>query len=257
LQLMVRALQAGVPVLVWVIMLVGPAVACAALGMNYTLVDFIQDESQELKHRVDCYNYFGTFSKAMLSMFEVTFASWVPICRFLHGRVDERVALFIMGWKLVVGVAVLRVVYGVFLHVTFRCVHANEELLIAQKLREDRKYRARIFDIFTRFDVTGSGGLSWEEFRRIANDERINALLCAMDLDIKDAELVFLLANPDGGEMTPDEMMDGFSKLKGFARAVDVGSVLHEQRKSIENQAIISEQLAKTLGKIEKSMKRS
>jgi len=121
LQLMVRALGAGAPVLIWVLVLVGPTLACFALAMNYMLVDFLADESKPMKDRVDCFNFFGTFSNAFLSMFEVTFANWVPICRFLHKNVDERYALFFMGWKLGRGIAVLHIIYGVFLHVTVRC----------------------------------------------------------------------------------------------------------------------------------------
>jgi len=234
LQLMVKALSAGVPVLIWVIILVGPVIACCSLGLVYTLIDYIEDDSLPIDVRVVCYNYFGTFSKAMLSMFEVTFGNWVPICRFLYKNVDERFALFFIAWKLVVGVAVLRVIYGVFLHVTFRCVHANEELLIAQKIRADKKYRDKIYDIFRRFETSGSGGLSWDEFSKITEDEKVSALLGALDLDIKDAKLVFELANLEGDELSPEEMIEGFGKLKGTARSVDIGNLLSMHRKSME-----------------------
>jgi len=233
LQLMVRALQGGLPVLLWVVLLMGPLLACTALFMTYTLGDFINDDTQKLEDRIKVFHYFGTFSRAFLSMFEVTFGSWVPICRFLQQKVDERFALFFMAHQLCIGIAVLRIVYGVFLHVTFRCVHNNEELLIAQKMRAEKKFNQKIHGIFKRFDTSGSGGLSWPEFLKIAEDERVKTLLSALDIDLADAETIFKLSNLEGDELSPDEMINGFSKLKGFAKSVDVGQMLSRQTASL------------------------
>merc|ERR1712100_954055 len=89
LQLMVRGIKAAIHVVVWVVVLVFPMMACCALGSNYLLEDFMKDEAILKKTRLDCYEYFGTFSKAMISMFEVTFGNWVPICRFMSSNVDS------------------------------------------------------------------------------------------------------------------------------------------------------------------------
>jgi len=164
----------------------------------------------------------------------VTFGNWVPICRFLHRHVDERFALFFMFYQLSMGIAVLRIIYGVFLHVTFRCATADEDLMIAQKAREEKRYEKTIHGIFKKFDTTGDGQLSKTEFREIAKDVRVQTLLAAMGLDIHDAEIVFDLATSEVDEISAAEMVFGFSKLKGNARSVDVGALLAQQQISID-----------------------
>jgi len=252
LQLMVRALQSGAPVLIWVVFLLGPAIACVALGMNYTLSEFIADDSKPMMDRIECYKYFGTFTKAMLSMFEVTFGNWVPICRFLHAKVDERFAIFFMCYQMGMGIACLRIIYGVFLHVTFRCATADEDLMIAQRFREEKRFAKQINDLFNKFDSSGDGSLSKDEFHEIAEDIRVKTLLSAMDLDIQQADLIFQLSCPDGkDELTAQEMVEGFSRLKGFARSTSVQELLHREEKAqmcIDKLMSLTHQIATKVG---------
>jgi len=155
-------------------------------------------------------------------MFEVTFASWVPIARFLYNHVDERFALFFMGYKLVMGIAVLRIIYGVFLHVTFACATNDEEVVIAKKNRENAQYAERMHEIFQQFDSSGDGYLTKDEFLQIVVDPRVKTLLSALELEINDAELVFDLTDDGDGKVGAEEMVYSFSRLKGAARSVDV-----------------------------------
>jgi len=252
LQLMVRALRAGAPVLIWVFFLIGPAISCVALFMTYALGDFIVDETKPRQDRIECFNYFGTFTKSFLSIFEVTFANWVPICRFLYGKVDERFALFFMGYKLGMGIAVLRIVYGVFLHVTFRCAVDDESLMIAQKNREQKHFSKRIRTLFTKFDTSGNGFLSKEEFHRCAKDARVQTLLSAMDLPFFEPDLVFELCCAEGSdELTADQMIYGFSHLKGFARSTSIAELLHRETKAndkLDKLVILTSQMATKIG---------
>jgi len=252
LQLMVRALQSGAPVLIWVVFLLGPAIACVALGMNYILSDFIADVSKPIKDRIECYQYFGTFSKSMLSMFEVTFGNWVPICRLLYGKIDERFAIFFMCYQMGMGIACLRIIYGVFLHVTFRCASADEDLMIAQRLREEKRFAKQIKDLFVKFDTSGDGFLSKDEFHEIQEDMRVKTLLSAMDLDVQQADLIFQLSCPDGkDELSAQEMVDGFSRLKGYSRSTGVADLLQRERKAqicIDKLMSLTYQIATKVG---------
>merc|ERR1719231_1473328 len=108
----------------------------------------MDDETKPESDRLQCYEFFGTFTRAMLSMFEATFANWVPICRFLYSKVSQKFALFYMAYKLVVGIAVLRIIYGVFLHVTFACATADDETVVNQKKREIKQYERKMEAFF-------------------------------------------------------------------------------------------------------------
>lgn len=220
--LMVRGIRASFAVLLWVVVLVFPILTCCALGMNYILSDFIKDTSNPIDVRNKAYEYYGTYTGSLLSMFEVTFASWMPICRFLYHNVDEKFAIFFMSYKLVMGIAVVRIIYGVFLHVTFSCAASDDEALIAKKQREAGKYAKKMNKLFNALDQEGDGFLDKDEFMQIIQDPRMISLLSALELEIHDAELVFDLTDDGDGKMSADEMAFGFSRLKGNARSVDI-----------------------------------
>merc|ERR1719272_114207 len=167
-------------------------------------------------------------------MFEVTFSSWVPICRFLYTNVNEKFAIFFIAYQLVMGIAVLRIIYGVFLHVTFACATSDDETVIAKKKRENKKYAERMHALFQKFDASGDGYLTRTEFRQIGQDPRIKNWLSAMDLELHDAELVFDLADDGDGQLSAKEMVYGFSRLKGTARSIDIWALISLVRKSIE-----------------------
>lgn len=155
-------------------------------------------------------------------MFEVTFANWVIICRFLYENVDEKYALFFVGYKLVMGIAVLRIMYAVFMHVTFECAASDEETILARKKREESKYAAQIRKVLKQFDSSGDGQLSRDEFLEIIQDVRVRTLLSALGIDIHDAHLVFDLTDDGDGTIGANEMVKGFRRLKGWARSLDL-----------------------------------
>lgn len=233
LHLMVRGIKAALPVLIWVVVLVFPALACCGLGINYLLVDFIQDPSNPLEDRVECFTYFGTFTKSILSMFEVTFGNWVIICRFLYSRVDVKFAFFFMAYQLVMGIAVIRIIYGVFLHVTFACATSDDDTLIAKKNRENKKFAEKMHALFQKFDASGDGSLTREEFHEIASNPLVKTWLSTMDLELTDTDLVFDLADGGDGQMNANEMVYGFSRLKGTARSIDIWALISLVRKAV------------------------
>jgi voltage-gated sodium channel len=232
LNLMVKGIKSGLPVIIWVMVLVFPVLSCCGLGMNYMLVDFMLDEENEMAHRKSCYAYFGTFTKSLLTMFEVTFGSWVPVTRFLFSNVDERFAIFFMLYRLIIGIGVLRVIYGVFLHVTFECATNDEDIVLAQKTREDKRFDQRMRALFHKFDVSGDGVLTRSEFSAILHNPRVKTLLSAMELDIDNPDLVFDLADDGDGQMNAEEMANSFGKLKGSARSMDIWELINLSRKN-------------------------
>jgi hypothetical protein len=252
LHLMVRGIKAATPVLIWVVVLVFPALACCALGMNYLLVEFMQDTGNELSEREQCFKYFGTFTKAMLSMFEVTFGNWVPVARFLVNAVDAKFAMFFMTYQLVMGIAVLRIIYGVFLHVTFACATSDDETLIAKKKRENKKFAEKMHALFSKFDAEGDGYLSREEFREIAKNPLVKTWLSAMDLEMTDTDLVFDLADGGDNKMNAKEMVFGFSRLKGTARSIDIWALISLVRRCVHEIEKLSNTETKELRELKK-----
>merc|ERR1719265_417139 len=160
-------------------------------------------------------------------MFEITFGNWVPICRFMHTNIGGNVALAFLIYRILVGIAFLRIVYSVFLHVTLSCAEKDEELMVRKKAREIKKFANRMYALFKSIDTSGDGTLTKEEFCRFIQNEHVKHLLATMELDVHDGELVYNLidVNKDGN-VPAEEMVKGFARLKGSARNVDIAALI-------------------------------
>merc|ERR1712100_902272 len=85
--------------------------------------------------------------------------------------------------------------------------------------------------LFAEADDSGDGFLSEDEFRAVIEDVRVKAWLQAMELDIRDAELVFALVDDGDHRISAAELVHGFSRLKGTARSLDMVTLMSETRR--------------------------
>merc|ERR1712113_750939 len=117
--------------------------------------------------------YFGTFSKAFLTMFEITFANWIPAGRTLTENVSEWFLIFVLGHKFTVGFAVVMVITGVFLQETFKVALNDDFIMLQQKERDIKTHKFKMSKLFSIADADGSGFLDREEFVAIMSDAKV------------------------------------------------------------------------------------
>jgi hypothetical protein len=79
LQLLIKCLAASVDMLFWSVGLLAFFQCVAGMIISNLAQDYINDEHADL----------DTFSRAILTMFEVLFANWSPACRVLVENVSE------------------------------------------------------------------------------------------------------------------------------------------------------------------------
>merc|ERR1719353_1089483 len=115
-----------------------------ALFLNQWMIGeggYFHDESQPLDERQKLYEYFGTFTRAMLSMFEITLANWPPICRLLSEEVTEWFMVLCVIHKLTIGFAVVGVINGVFMQETFKVASSDDVIMVRQKAKAMQRHR--------------------------------------------------------------------------------------------------------------------
>ena len=88
-----------------------------ALLLNQVLMGMVFDsgshytpEEQEL-----LFKYFGTFPRAMLTMFQFTLGTWAEVGRLLQETVSPNFNIFTILHKVIVGFACIGVINGVFM----------------------------------------------------------------------------------------------------------------------------------------------
>eukprot|EP00929_Paragymnodinium_shiwhaense_P103176 TRINITY_DN6648_c0_g4_i1.p1 TRINITY_DN6648_c0_g4~~TRINITY_DN6648_c0_g4_i1.p1 ORF type:complete len:638 (-),score=73.37 TRINITY_DN6648_c0_g4_i1:28-1941(-) len=228
LHLLVHSLLACMSAFCWSMILLLLVMCVCALAVSWALESILEDESRPLEQKQELFRYFGTFSRGMLSMYEITLGNWVPITRFLTDEVSEMYSLLVMLYRAFVGFAVLKVIGGIFLHETFRVAASDDDIMIMQRERAVRKHSQRMMTLLREADDSDDGYLSLQEFRDILTDARVQKWLAAQEIEVKDADLVFQMVDDEGDQrLSPEELVRGFARLKGPAKSMDLAAVIH------------------------------
>jgi len=92
--LIVRSITACVNALLWSLTLLALLQTCVGLGLFQVLHKFLEDSSKDLKSRKLVFEYFGTFGRTIVTMYEISVGNWAPVCRLLMEEVSEWFGLF-------------------------------------------------------------------------------------------------------------------------------------------------------------------
>eukprot|EP00439_Symbiodinium_sp_Y106_P069598 s695_g12.t1 len=209
--LMTTAIRSSFMVLGWTIALLFVCQMLFALIVQQFLYGFYFDENADAagkEAQLRVFEYFGTFTRALLSLFEMTLANWPPVCLF-H--------------KLTMGFAVVGVINGVLMQETFKVAHMDDTVMVREKQRAMRTHVSKMSALFHDADTSGDGRLDIEEFKTILQHYEVKIWLAAMDLDVSDVEELFDMLDTGGdGRLSAEELVNGVSRLRGAARAMDM-----------------------------------
>jgi hypothetical protein len=224
--LILTAIKGSLSVLAWSSLLLFAFLLLFALGLNQTLVTYIENPRVKSVNKETAFRYFGTFSRSILSMFELTLGNWVPINRFLIEEVNEWFIWFALLFKLTFGFAVVAVINGCFIKETFKAAEQDDELMIRQKQQEAKMHVRKMTKFLALADSSGEGRVSESEFIRVLKNDEVKQWLAAQGLDPSDAHSLFLLMDDGSGELTAEELVHGVASLKGPARSLDLARLI-------------------------------
>merc|ERR1711957_258102 len=143
----------------------------------------------------------------MVTLFEVTLANWVRVCRLLMQNVSPYWSIFFITYKCVMGFAVMKVISGVFMHETFQAAASDDDIMVLQRRRIMRIHRMRMQKLFMTAETEGDNQLSFEKLAEAVSRPEVRTWLLAQELDIRDVELLFYLIDEDqSGTLTLDEL---------------------------------------------------
>merc|ERR1712228_1028056 len=140
--------------------------------------------------------------------------------------VNEGFMIFILMYRIVMGLAVVGVINAVFMQETFKVVNNDSEIMVMMKTRAISQHKRRMQELFDIADTDGSGKIRKREFQRVLKHKTIRTWLASMDIDATDGEMLFQLLSGEDQEISLDELIAGISSLKGPARCLDMRSLL-------------------------------
>mmetsp|Transcript_809 Transcript_809/g.1536 ORF Transcript_809/g.1536 Transcript_809/m.1536 type:complete len:572 (+) Transcript_809:89-1804(+) len=174
----------------------------------------------------DLFYWYGTFSKTMMTMFQILFANWIPCARILIDNVSEVWALFFICYRCLIGFAVLNVIKAVFVQSTMKVAQQDQELLIAQKQRQNEANQKNLKSLFSEIDESGDGEVSYEELMAVVENPKMKLWMSALEIDTHDLQSLFKLLDDGDGNISIDEFLKGIGRLKGPAKAIDLATLL-------------------------------
>jgi len=176
------------------------------------------------------FEYFGTFPRATLSMFELTLGNFAPVARILQEDVGGFTVLFSILHKVTFGFACVGVINGVFMQETFKVAQHDDGMMLRDVQKQNRMHKQKMEDLFEYADDSRDGTICFNEWTKVLENENAQNWFAGMGLSIRDADLLFALLETSGdGKLNAEELATGVSRLKGPAKSLDVALLLREQ----------------------------
>eukprot|EP00812_Abedinium_dasypus_P000668 NODE_1078_length_1248_cov_303.816429.p1 GENE.NODE_1078_length_1248_cov_303.816429~~NODE_1078_length_1248_cov_303.816429.p1 ORF type:complete len:384 (+),score=127.72 NODE_1078_length_1248_cov_303.816429:160-1152(+) len=229
LQVLIGSISACTSVLIWSSAVLGFTMTAMSIFLNAMLTPYIEGQANggpSLEVRRKLFEYFGSYSRSMCTMFEITIGNHVPVTRYLVENVAEGYGVFFAVYRFVVGFAVVKVITGVFLHETFRVAASDDDLMIVQKVRATRKHVKKMQLLFERCEVSTDGMVTRKAFLQMTENRLLKTWLESMELELDNPHLLFDLLDDGDGLLTFSELVRGVARLKGPARSIDLATVI-------------------------------
>lgn len=240
LYLMSTAIRSSFGILGWTAALLFLIQMLFALVLNQLLYGFyfseelLKRDNEELRDRFELvYTYFGTFSRSLLTMFEITLANWPPVCRALTENVTEWFMVFFLVHKVTMGFADIGVINGVLMQETFKVASYDDTIMMRTKQKAMQNHIKKMQLLFEEADTSEDGKIDLDELKEILADSELKAWLGAMELDIRDVSEAWELLQDDcndrSGGLTAEQLVLGVARLQGTAKSLDLMKVIKEQ----------------------------
>lgn len=180
------------------------------------------------------FEYFGTFTRSLLTFFELTLANFAVPTRIMVEKVNDWCMVFCILHKLTVGFAVVGVINGVLMQETFKVAQADDLVMLRTRQKAVATHVDKMRQFFEEADTSKDGRIDFEEFQTIMQNKEVKIWLSAMELDVRDVRQLFDLLDRTGdsdGTLSAEELVLGIAKLRGPARSIDINAVMFHQEK--------------------------
>lgn len=225
LQMLIKCLLGSSNTLFWSFSLLSFFQCVSGMILSTLSYDFIVDVSLDEETREQIFRYYGTFTRASLTMFEVLFGNFGPPARVLVENVTEWFAPFFLGYRCVFLYATLNVINAVFIQQTLKTANSDEEIAFKQKEKDMATYTRKVKSLFQQVDSSGDGTLNLEEFSKLVSSPKLKFWMSQLELEYHDLLSLFEFLDNGDGQITLIEFIEGAARLRGGAKALDIWRV--------------------------------
>ncbi|CAE7345352.1 Sodium channel protein 60E [Symbiodinium microadriaticum] len=228
--------------LLWSLVLLLMVMYVFAILFTDTVIGHVKEVGQE--GQTELLTYFGSLHLSMHTLFRSVTGGldWGEMADHLI-EIDWVWGYFFTGFVAFSYFAVLNVMTAVFCQRAIESAEQDEQNILQRFLDDQRRYRHRIEQLFSRFDgLERDGAITLSEMEQFFNDEEVCAMFQSLDLTARDSWTLFKLLDEEGnGDINLSEFIDGCLRLRGPAKALDIACVMDESRR-IKRKVMITEE---------------
>lgn len=191
-----------------------------AIAITQFVAQYWQDQSGEIPEQMSA--YFGSIWLSIYTLFIVTTSGvdWQNVLSILD-PVGPIVGIVFCAFIALMNLCVLNVLTGIFCQCAIETAALDRDNVIQWQLAERQRYFATLSDIFQDFDAAYDGTCSYKQFEQRLSDERLQALLRSLDIEVRDALALFEMLDWEGnGAVSLEDFVSSCITLRGGAKAV-------------------------------------
>lgn len=233
-----KAVAASRSTLLWSMILIFMIQTVAGMFVVQLAASFVTNESNTMAARLDVYKYYGTFSKASFSMFEVTHVNYARAARVLTDNISEAWALFFVVYRVCIAFAFMQVVRAIFIQSTLKVADRDRDLMIHNKRAVTTQTTTKLRDFFKVLSGSADADAELTEsmFLRACKLDATKIWFSALDIDLCDPPGMWELLDLNGdGSVSELEFAVAAAKLRGGAQTLDL-YCLHSLTERIESK---------------------
>jgi len=238
LRILIAAIVSSLRSLFWVLVLITVQTFFAGIVFTQIATDHkIQVGRSVMAEEAELDMYFGSLDRSMVSLYQTLSDGihWSEIAAPFVEHVSPILEAAFIVYSAFSVFAVMNIITGMFVGSALENAENEKKRLTLETIGK----------LWRSLDDDASGDISLDEFMANLQEQHMKALLCELDIVPQDARVLFdLLDEDNSGNITLEELVNGCSRLRGNAKALDLLSHVH-------NQSVFNGSLLDGLARIE------
>mmetsp|Transcript_5782 Transcript_5782/g.11054 ORF Transcript_5782/g.11054 Transcript_5782/m.11054 type:complete len:651 (-) Transcript_5782:243-2195(-) len=236
LRLMINGLLGSMRSLFWSFVLLASVIYIFSICFTQAAIVFLQQDDiaeDQKETRDEWVEWFGSTQRSMRTLLISISggADWAQFVVMLES-VDVLYSLIFIFYIMLVFHGVLHVIASIFVECSMATSNKEKDHLIRGEMQQKDSYMTLIRAVLLEADHDESGTINWLEFQRYLEDPRMRDFFKAIELDVTEARGLFKLLDMDESDEVPiDEFVTGCFRLKGGTKALDLTSLMHENKR--------------------------
>eukprot|EP00931_Biecheleriopsis_adriatica_P060636 TRINITY_DN36429_c0_g1_i1.p1 TRINITY_DN36429_c0_g1~~TRINITY_DN36429_c0_g1_i1.p1 ORF type:complete len:633 (+),score=160.07 TRINITY_DN36429_c0_g1_i1:136-2034(+) len=220
LRTMISSISASLKPLCWASVLFGMLIYIVAIIMTQMVNEKrAQDPEAAVSRALD--KYFDSLGTAIMSLWQCISGGmdWADMSTLTSKDVSPWMSVLFTVYIAFSMLAMMNVITGIFVDNASTYAQQDRDAYVVK----------HVVNLFKKAELNKDGDLSWDTFASKLATKELQEFFKAVDVDMSDARGLFNLVDSDGsGNVSPEELMQGWARLKGPAKALELSLLTRE-----------------------------